>query len=69
MTRLLFTLKRQYLQILVVFVFDIENAVFQNFVFCMTGNFPPTHSDMPLFFQSYERQLHECKGLNTRKET
>jgi len=20
------------------------------------------------FFQSYERQLHECKGLNTRKE-
>jgi hypothetical protein len=49
-------------------VFDIENAEFQKIVLCMTGNFPPTRSDMPIFFQSYKRELHECKGLNTRKE-
>ena len=44
-----FTLKIQYVDIPVVFAFDMENAEFKKFGLYTTGNFPPTRSDMPLF--------------------
>ena len=67
MTRLLFTLKRYYLQISVVFAFRYRECRIPEICALYDRKFSTHMQGYASFSQSYKRELHECKGFKYKK--